>query len=101
MSQETTLVSVIEILRERGYTEDFNIVGSEIVHKNGDIFEKHKLIIDDIYRFEGDENDVDDQAILYAITCRTHGKKGILINGYGTASDSSAEEIINQIERKK
>ena len=100
MSQETTLVSVIEILRKRGYTEDFNIIGNNIIHQSGDITEKHNLIIDDVYRFEGDENDVGDQAILYAITCLTHSKKGILVNGYGTASDPNFETVINQITKR-
>ncbi|HEY0262309.1 MAG TPA: phosphoribosylpyrophosphate synthetase [Chitinophagales bacterium] len=101
MSQETTLVSVLETLRKRGYTEDFNIVGNDILYKSGNIAHLHELVIDEVYRFEGDENDVGDAAILYALSCETHGKKGILVNGYGTASDPKAEAIINQIARKK
>lgn len=96
-SEETTLVSVIATLRERGYTEDFNIIGNEIAYGNGKNVETHELVIDKIYRFEGNQNDVDDAAILYAITCHTHGKKGILVNGYGTSSDVVAEAILKQI----
>lgn len=96
-SQETTLVEVIATLRERGYTEDFNIIGNKIAYGNGSNVGTHELVIDKVYRFEGNQNDVDDAAILYAITCHTHNKKGILVNGYGTSSDPTAEAVLEQI----
>lgn len=97
MAVETTMVEVIAILRERGYTEDFNIIGNIIAYGENSEVGTHELEIDKVYRFEGNQSDVDDGAVLYAITCHTHNKKGILVNGYGTTSDETAEVVLRQI----
>ena len=54
------------------------------------------VIIDKIYRFTG-LNDLEDEAILYAMRNQKDGAKGVFVNGYGTYSDSAANSIIEQI----
>ena len=54
------------------------------------------LVIDKIYRFTG-QNDPDDEAILYAMHNKSDGAKGVFVNGYGTYTDTKADEIISKI----
>lgn len=94
---EKTLVEVIEILRNRGYTEDFNLLEENISYvKGGEEVNLSDIVIDRIYRFTG-LSDLDDESILYAMRNTKDGVKGIFVNGYGTYSDSGANAIINTI----
>jgi len=94
---EESLVNVLEVLRKRGYTEDFNLLEEYVSYKkNGAKVDPAHMVIDKIYRFTG-LNDVEDEAILYAITYTKENVKGVLVNGYATNSDSGANKIINQI----
>lgn len=94
---EKTLSEVIRVLRDRGYTEDFNLLEEHVSYKEGG--EKVNLgdiIIDKIYRFTG-QNDMEDEAILYAMRNVKDGAKGIFVNGYGTYTDEGADRIIRKI----
>ncbi|MDM1097153.1 hypothetical protein HXZ81_10900 [Myroides odoratimimus] len=97
LSTEKTLSEVIEILRQRGYTEDFNLLEENISYKiDGEKVNLRDIVIDKIYRFTG-LNDLEDEAILYAMRNQKDGAKGVFVNGYGTYSDSVANSIIEQI----
>ena len=97
LSTEKTLSEVIEVLRQRGYTEDFNPLEENISYKiDGEKVNLRDIVIDKIYRFTG-LNDLEDEAILYAMRNQKDGAKGVFVNGYGTYSDSAANSIIEQI----
>lgn len=94
---EKTLVEVIEVLKNRGYTEDFNLLEENLSYASGgEEVDLNDIVIDRIYRFTG-LSDLDDESILYALRNVKDGVKGILVNGYGTYSDSGANAIINSI----
>ncbi|QBQ41547.1 hypothetical protein [Sphingobacterium psychroaquaticum] len=94
---EKTLVEVLEVLRGRGYVEDFNLLEVRDSYiKNGEKVDMSDIVIDKIYRFSG-QNDVDDEAILYAMRNTKDGAKGVFVNGYGIYSDDDADAIIDQI----
>lgn len=94
---EKTLVEVMEVLRGRGYTEDFNLLQEKLSYvKGGEEVDLNDIVIDRIYRFTG-LNDLDDESILYAMRNVKDGVKGVFVNGYGTYSDSEADDIINTI----
>lgn len=94
---EKTLVEVLEVLRGRGYVEDFNLLEVRDSYiKNGEKVDMSDIVIDKIYRFSG-QNDVDDEAILYAMRNTKDGVKGVFVNGYGIYSDDDADAIIDQI----
>ncbi|MBD3581485.1 hypothetical protein HC229_03115 [Flavobacterium sp. D33] len=94
---EKPLSLVIEVLQERGYTEDFNLLEEGITYKeNNAPIDLSELVIDKTYRFTG-FNDLDDEAILYAIHNKADGAKGIFVNGYGTYADPKANAIIDKI----
>lgn len=97
LSTEKTLSEVIEILRQRGYTEDFNLLEENISYKKGgEKVDLNDIVIDKIYRFTG-QNDLDDEAILYAMRNRKDGAKGVFVNGYGTYTASGANAVISKI----
>jgi hypothetical protein len=85
-NEEDTLVNVIKTLKERGYTTDFNANNADL--QDGD------FVIDKVYRFEGN-TDMEDEAVLYAISAKNNSVKGILVNGYGIYSDDKASRILN------
>lgn len=97
---EESLVVVLDVLRKRGYTEDFNLLEECVSYKkDGAKVDLSQMVIDKIYRFTG-LNDVEDEAILYAITYIKENAKGVLVNGYATNADSGTNEIIEQIPVK-
>ena len=97
LSTEKTLSEVIEILRQRGYTEDFNLLEENISYKKGgEKVDLNDIVIDKIYRFTG-QNDLEDEAILYAMTNQKDGAKGVFVNGSGTYTDSGANAVISKI----
>ncbi|MHC5353381.1 hypothetical protein ACYSNX_04190 [Myroides sp. LJL115] len=94
---EKTLSQVINILKKRGYTADFNLLEvQERDQNNHDLGEIEDLVIDKIYRF-APQNDADDESILYAITNRKNSVKGVFVNGYGISSSDKASAIVDQI----
>lgn len=94
---EKTLSQVMEVLRQRGYTEDFNLLEVRDSYvKDGEKIDLSDIVIDKIYRFSG-QNDVADEAILYAMRNLKDGAKGVFVNGYGTYTDDEADEIIRKI----
>ncbi|MBF6652954.1 hypothetical protein C3B47_08620 [Flavobacterium columnare] len=97
ISTEKTLSEVIAVLDKRGYTENFNLLEVQDSYKDdGGKIDLNDLVIDKIYRFTG-QNDVDDEAILYAMRNIKDGAKGIFVNGYGIYTDEEATAIIEKI----
>jgi len=98
---EKTLSEVMKVLKDRGYTADFNLLEvKDSYKKEGDPIDIKDLVIDKAYRFSG-PNDVSDEAILYAMQNTKDGTKGVFVNGYGLYTDDEATEIINQIPFKE
>jgi len=87
----------MEVLRKRGYTEDFNLLEEHISYKEGgEKVNISDIIIDKVYRFTG-LNDLDDEATLYAMRNTHDGAMGVFVNGYGIYSDAKANKILGQI----
>jgi hypothetical protein len=96
-SDMTSLSRVMEILRERGYTEDFNLRHDYIDCRDGKcVMYPEDFNIDKVYRFEGD-SDPADEAILYAISSEKFGLKGVLVNGYGVSADGLTNRMIRKL----
>ncbi|MCR6640080.1 MAG: hypothetical protein NVV82_14105 [Sporocytophaga sp.] len=101
INTEKTLTEVIEVLRSRGYVEDFNLFEVGLSYKkSGEQINLNDIVIDKTYRFTG-QNDLEDEAVLYAMRNTKDGVKGIFVNGYGTYSDKEADEIIGKIVRRE
>ncbi len=99
----TTLSQVVDILRQKGFKEDFEMTKAGFTAKNsGKILKPDNIKIIKTYRFEGDSNP-DDMSIVYAMETNS-GVKGILIDAYGTYAGNETEklsEFLKQVETRE
>lgn len=96
-----TLSEVMNVLRERGYTEDFNLEENCLSCRGGECkVAPGEFVIDKVYRFEGDSNP-EDEASLYAISSTHHNIKGILVNGGGIYTDELTDEMLECLQMKR
>lgn len=92
-----TLSQVMATLRERGYTEDFNLEKNCLTCRDSHFkFFHDEFVIDKFYRFEGDSNPAD-EATLYAISSTKHDIKGVLVNGAGIYTDDITNEMLEKL----
>lgn len=97
MNTMSTVSEVLNILKERGYTADFNLNDNCLIcHENSLQIYPNEFVIDKHYRFEG-LSDPADEAVVYAISSARHNIKGTLVNGYGIYSESMADEMIRAL----
>ncbi len=93
-----TVSEVIEILRKKGYEDDFEMTKHGFTAKNsGENLLPHQIKIRKVFRFEGDSNP-DDMAVLYAMETDS-GIKGILIDAYGTYAGNESEDLSEFLKR--
>jgi quercetin dioxygenase-like cupin family protein len=98
MNEMTTVSRVLTILKERGYTEDFNLTDTCLVcHGNSLRLFPDEFVVDKHYRFEG-PSDPGDEAIVYAISSIKHDVKGVLVNAYGMYSDRVSDDMIKALK---
>jgi len=94
-----TLSETMDGLKHEGYDMDFNIQGECIVcHQQNTILSPDDFEIDKVYRFEGESNP-DDEAVLYALSSKKFGVKGLLVNGYGISSDEASAALVEKLQR--
>ncbi len=92
-----TLVDAINDLRKRGYTEDLKVQGNYLVcGSDGAEILPEQFQVDEFYRFEGDTNP-SDMSILIAISSQPSGRKGILVDAYGTYSENLTSEMLERL----
>lgn len=91
------LTDAIKALRKQGYSEDFNLA-SDCVHCSDATLRLYpeEFDIDKVFRFFG-PSDPDDESILYAISSKKLGLKGILINAFGINADPLTEEMVHKL----
>ena len=101
MNTMTTLSEVINHLKEKGYTTDFNLKQNHLECEGNSLkLLPGEFIVDKHYRFEGASNP-DDEAIVFAISSSKYNLKGVLINGYGISSESITDEMIKALDERK
>lgn len=101
MNTRTTLSEVINHLKEKGYTTDFNLKPNCLECEGNDLkLFPNEFIVEKHYRFEGDSNP-DDEAIVFAISSSKYNLKGVLVNGYGISSEPITDEMIKALDEKK
>jgi hypothetical protein len=89
-----TVSEAIRKLREKGFTEDFNIEENCIVC-HPDKFSPEDFEVVEIYRYEGN-TDPADEATVYGIASKS-GIKGILVTAYGAMTDSLSTRILEKL----
>lgn len=92
-----SLSEILDRLKAKGYTEDFNLKPDSIGHSQGNLrLSPADFNIDEFFRFEG-SSDPGDGAIVYAISSEKHGLKGVLVNGYGVYADPLTNEMLEKL----
>ena len=102
MYNYNTVTEAVEGLEGRGYTKDFNVHPErecQICQKTGINSSPDEFEIDEIYRFEG-MTDPGDEMIIYALSSKKYGLKGILVNAYGMYEDSATTVVQQLLHRK-
>ncbi|WP_282631005.1 phosphoribosylpyrophosphate synthetase [Empedobacter sedimenti] len=101
MAENETLIDVLNTLKKKGYTEDFNLKQNCIECRNGEYRIFHnEFEVDEYFRFDND-SDPADQSILYAISSEKYNLKGVLINSYGIYSEEITDEMLDKLNMKK
>ena len=96
-SEMGTLVSSLNSLVQKGYTEDYkaNDAGLKAL-KTGKVYQPDQVKVVDFYRFEG-PSDPADESILYAIETND-GAKGTLVDAFGTSSDTKVTAFMQKVK---
>lgn len=90
-----TLTECVNSLVKQGFSENFSVKEDLLIGANDITYSPDKVIITNFYRFEG-PSDPADSAILYAIQT-DDGKKGILVDAYGTSADDNVTEFVQKV----
>jgi hypothetical protein len=100
MVEPQSVSQVLERLAREGYTEDFKAHKDSVrtIPKNI-IIDPDDLIVDKIYRFEGETN-LDDEEIIFALSCPKHALKGTYLVAFGPMMDPHDTTIVSRLERK-
>lgn len=93
MYHYATVSKALDQLHEKGFTFDFNLHETDII-QNPDDYE-----IVHIYRYEG-ESDPDDEATVYGIRSRKHGRKGVFVAGFSANSENDAARVLIDLSIK-
>lgn len=89
-----TISEAIRKLRDKGFTEDFNLE-ENCIACHPDKFSAEEFDVVEVYRYEGN-TDPADEAMVYGIVSNT-GRKGILVTGYGASADAMSAEILEKL----
>lgn len=92
-----TTTEALNDLKKRGYTIDFNIAFNKLICRDEiHMLEPGEFEITEFYRFEGDSNPADEEA-LYAIESKDGRIKGVLTTTFGTYADAISEDLLKQL----
>lgn len=96
----TSLSEATNNLKERGYTEDFNLHPDRIECASLNLqLHPEDFEIDEFYRFEG-MSSTDDNSIVFAISSKD-GVKGVLVDAYGVYASSLSDVMIKKLTIKR
>lgn len=90
----TTVSKAIEELRQKGFTEDFNLHENCLICSAGK-FNENEFEITHVYFYEG-ETDPGDEATVYGIESQS-GVKGVLVTGDEADEDEMTNAIIQKL----
>ena len=62
--------------------------------------EPESLLVEEIERFEG-ASDPQDEAVLFALRCETHGTRGTYVVAYGPNVDALDAEMVRRLTDRR
>ncbi len=93
----STLVSCLNTLIKRGYTEDYKVTEQGLKSiQSRKIYSPEELSEVNFYRFEGN-SDPADNSILFAIETKD-GSRGTLVDAFGPYADSKVASFMQQVK---
>lgn len=96
-SEMKTLVSSLNSLVQKGYTEDYKVNDKGLkALKTEKVYLPEQVKVVDFHRFEG-ASDPADESILYAIETNDGGK-GTLVDAFGPSSDTKVTAFMQKVE---
>ena len=99
MEKKETLSQTMNYLRDKGYSDDLNLLDDRIENRTKEKkYPIDQFDVDQYFRFEGISNP-DDNSILYAITTKD-GHKGLLVDGYGKSGGQVSMDMLNKLKIK-
>lgn len=101
MSEIDTVSQTLERLYHKGYTEDFRATEGTLRLMPADIaVDPDDIVVDKIYRFEGETN-LDDEAVIFALNCPQHHCKGTYLVAFGPMMDQEDSLMVQRLHKKK
>lgn len=99
MGKYITLSEAINDLTKKGYTYNFNMKEDCIeCAENQYQLQPKEFNIDKKHRFQ-EMSDVDNESVLYAISSKEGGLKGLLVNAYGIYADYRSFKLVQKLNR--
>lgn len=97
LTEMSSLSELTNVLEQKGFTEQFRVEERLLKTSRDDKgYRPDEVRAVNFYRFEG-MSDPDDTSVLYAIET-VDGRRGTLIDAYGTYSDSDVDEFVKEME---
>jgi hypothetical protein len=96
MKSYTTMADAMNDLKRRGFTADFEPVGTAL-HIAGSerTFQPDELTIVEHHRFEG-SSDPEEMSVVYAIEARD-GTRGVLVDAYGVYANPDLSAFLQGV----
>jgi len=92
MKAYDTLTEAIQDLKDRGFTEDFNLQPHCLQCKSRELHvHPEDFTVEEFYRFEG-MSSTDDNSVLFAISSED-GLRGTLVDAYGVYAENLTPEM--------
>ncbi|MBS1650958.1 MAG: hypothetical protein JSU07_03015 [Bacteroidetes bacterium] len=94
-----TLVDAVNDLERKGYNHEFILDNNRecvVCHQKEISLSPEDFKIDAVFRFYG-QSDVDDEAVVYAISSENHKIKGLVVNAFGIYADENANKLIEKL----
>ena len=85
-STPNTVSEAVNLLVADGYSDDLGSRGSETKDGHDHSHEPASLVIERLYRFEGDSNPAD-EAIVLGVYCDGCDIRGVVVSAYGPDAD--------------
>ena len=96
MDEMKTVSQIMERMREHHFIHDLSVEDGQLICKDTkERFNPDEVLIDKVYRFEG-ESDPEDMSIIYGIESKS-GTKGILLDAYGIYANAEISEFIKKV----
>jgi len=97
MKSYDTLSEAIRDLQQRGYTENFNLEKDCLnCEQHGIYLCPEDFVVEEVYRFEG-ETDPGDENVVYAISSKDKGLRGVLVNAFGMYAEEVSAELAKKL----